>query len=322
MNISAGTKNRQNAKIATIAVVLWICLFSPGFASEDIWFIDTHSCSWHCASEQGFQNAIYYQLVGNKWIKSNIETFLETQDPEIPLVVFSPGYTSTTSVTIEVGMELVHLYQKDQKCRTVFWCWPADKIRLRLAPDIREKISVAEASGQYLSHFLRRLKPESKVCMIGFSFGNRIICDAVQNLGDDRPENMRIHLVLTAAATDRLWLSRHSRHGDLPRLTEKILILYNPADRALKFYPYLYGDGSRPDSLGRYGPVIQYIDPEYRNRIEDVNVNRYLGKYHRTVYHLQTPVFRQRMNDYLFFGDAESSDAPTVHHEQSTAQEQ
>ena len=287
----------------TIFVLIFVAsLFSCGFAEQDIWLIDTHPAPWNRASEEGFTKAVYYQLVGHRWVHSDAESFFETQNPEIPLVVFSPGYTSTISDTIETGMSLVRLYQPGQNCRTVFWSWPAEKIRCRLAPDIRDKITVTVASGDYLAMFLNRLKPESQVSMVGFSFGNRIICDAVARLGDDRPDGMQIHLVLTASATDRGWLVSGSRHGDVPRLAEKILILFNPEDQALMFYPLLYGNGSRPDALGRFGPPMTRIAPEYRNRIEVINVQRYVGKMHQTVYHLRTPVFRQRMNDLLFFG--------------------
>ena len=291
-------------KVTTIFVLIFVASFqSRSFAEQDIWLIDTRPAPWNRATEAGFAKAVYYQLVGHQWIRSNAESFFETQTAELPLVVFSPGYTSTTSDTVETGMSLVRLYQPDQNCRTVFWSWPADKMRYRLAPDIREKIAVAAASGDYLAMFLNRLKPESQVCMVGFSFGNRIICDAVARLGDDRPDGMRLHLVLTASATDRGWLASGSRHGEVPRLADRILILYNPADRVLMFYPLLYGNGSRPDALGSLGPPMSGIAPEYRDRVEAVNVQPYIGKMHQTVYHLRTPVFRQRMNDYLFFKD-------------------
>ena len=292
-------------KVATILVLIFVAsLKHRCFAEQEIWLIDTHPAPWTQATKAGFTKAVYYQLVGHQWVRSDAESFFETQNPGIPLVVFSPGYTSTISDTVEVGMSLIRLYQPGQNCRTVFWNWPADKIRCRILPDIREKIAVASASGDYLAMLLRQLKPESQVCMIGFSFGNRVICDAVARLGDDRPDGMRLHLVSTASATDREWLASGSRHGDVPRLAEKILILYNPADRALMFYHLLYGNGSHPDALGSFGPPLSKIAPEYRDRIEAVNVQRYIGKMHQTVWHLRTPVFRQRMNDYLFFGDS------------------
>jgi len=294
-----------------LLVLCWLILFSCFVvqisAEQEIWLIDTHSAPWNCATEAGFAKAIYYQWDGKRWVRSDAETFFATQSPDVPLVLFSPGYTSTVSDTVEVGMKLVRLYNTEQHYRTVFWSWPADKTRLRLRPDIQDKILVAEASGDYLAMFLQRLKPESHVCMIGFSFGNRIICDAVIRLGDayplgKRPIGMRIHLVLTASATDQGWMATGSRHGEVPRLAEKILILFNPADRALRLYPLLYGNGSRPSALGRFGPPLTRITPDYHSHINAVNVNSYIGGFHRTVYFLQTPVFARNMNHYLFFG--------------------
>ena len=299
-------------KIRNTIVILFFVISLAGTvtfvdAGQDIWLIDTHQAPWNHASEAGFSKAVYYQLIGHRWVRSDSETFFETQSPEIPLVVFSPGYTTTMADIVEVGMTLVRMYRSNQNCRTVFWSWPSEKIRLRLAPDIRDKISVTAASGNYLTMFLQQLKPASHVCMVGFSFGNRIICDAVEKMGDNRPDGMRIHLVLTASATDQVWLASGSRHGNIPRLAEKILILYNPADRALVFYPLLYGNCSRPEALGRFGPPRARIMPEYRSRIEAVNVQPYVGRNHLTVYHLHTPIFRQRMNDYLFFGDTDDN---------------
>ena len=301
LNIEFFFKRNKNLLLILFFVLTQSPVYHSALAGQDIWLIDTRQTPWNCATETGFEKTVYYQLIDHRWVRSDAETFFETQFPDVPLVLFSPGYTSTTSDTVEVGMSLVRLYNPEQNCRTVFWNWPAEKIRLPLGRDIREKIAVTEASAVYLAMFLRRLQPESQVCMIGFSFGNRIICDAVKRLGDDRPDGMRLHLVLTASATDYCWFASGSRHGEVPRLAEKILILYNPADRALQFYPLLYGNGSRPDALGRFGPPMARIAPEYRDHIEAINVQLYLGNRHRTIYYLQTSVFRQRMNDYLFF---------------------
>ena len=285
-------------------LLFFFCLFGTGssvYGEQDVWLIDTYQAPWNCASEAGFKKAVYYQLVENRWIRSDAESFFETQTAEVPLVLYCPAYTLKTSDTVETGMALVRLYEPGQNCRTVFWNWPAEKIRLRLAPDIRDKIAVAVASGDYMAMFLRQLKPESQVCMISFSFGNRIICDATVQLGDNRPDGMRIHLILTGSATDQDWLASGSRHGDVPRLAEKILIFYNPSDFKLRFYPFMYGNGSRPDALGNIGPPLSRIAADYRDRIEGVNVQPYLGRKHRTVDQLRSSVFRQRMSEYLFF---------------------
>ena len=273
------------------------------FGNQDIWLVDTRTASWNYANEQEFGKIQYFRLVQNRWERSNAATFFETQDPQTPLVVYTPGYTSTMSDTVEIGLGLTRLYEPDKTHRTVLWHWPSEKNSLCLGPDIRGKIPVARASGEYQAMFLQRLKPESKVALLGFSFGNRVICDAVSKLEVENPTQLRIRLVLTAAATDRIWLADHSRHGEVPKIAEKILILYNPLDRALKFYPLLYQGNYAPDALGRFGPPMQKILPEFRDRIEAINVQGYVGPKHRTVYHLETRAFRSRVNDYLLFSD-------------------
>jgi len=290
---------KKNAYWSVLCVVVFFrVLCVPIRAAEDVWLIDTHNADWTCASDADFEKIKYYQLVNYCWVKSNAEKFFQTQTPDVPLILFAPGYTSTTSDTIEAGMTLVSLYNGKHNARTVFWEWPADRQFLRLSHDIRAKIPVAAASGNYVSKFLRKLQPESQICLIGFSFGNRVICDAVQNSGE---LDLHIHLILMASATDRFWLTKQGRHADVPRFAEKILILYNPQDRALKFYPSLYGGCYRPESLGRLGLPTSQISEEYRNKIESININSYAGKYHRTVKHLQSPAFRQKMGEYLFF---------------------
>ncbi|MDR1492517.1 MAG: hypothetical protein LBT05_07335 [Planctomycetaceae bacterium] len=285
-------------KYSRFAFLVFLTSFSVFAEQQDVWLIDLHSTSWTNASETNFERIAYYQLINNRWVKTHAEEFFKTQNPEIPLTLFSPGYTSATSDTIEIGKKLVQLYPQNHQNRTVFWQWSADRRFLRLSKDIRAKIPVAEASGKYLTMFLRKLKPKSKICMIGFSFGNRIICDAVQNSGDLK---LHIHLVLAAAATDRHWLSENSRHADVYKIAEKILILYNPDDLALKFYPFLYGSRYRPDALGRFGPCLSQIPEKNRYKIESINVNDYVGKNHRTIKYIQTPIFRQKINRYLFF---------------------
>ena len=273
------------------------------FGNQDIWLVDTRTASWNSADEQEFGKIRYFRLIQNRWERSDAATFFETQEPQTPLVVYTPGYTSTMSNTIEIGLGLTRLYDPTKTHRTVFWHWPSEKIYPRLGHDIGTKIPIACASGEYQAMFLQRLKPESKVALLGFSFGNRVICDAVAKWGVGNPTHLRIRLVLTASATDRIWLADHSRHGDVPKLAEKILILFNPLDRVLKFYPLLYKGNHAPDALGRFGPPMQQILPEYRDRIEAINIQGHLGPKHRTIHHLETRMFRSWVNDSLLFSD-------------------
>ncbi|MDR1960478.1 MAG: alpha/beta hydrolase [Planctomycetaceae bacterium] len=292
----------RNLMIFVFAAISLLFSGKSAFCQHDIWLIDTHSVPWMSAEESDFAGVTYYHFVQNRWIPSGAEAFYSTQSPDVPLIVYTPGYTATTSDTVEVGMEIVRLLKTEKSYRIVFWDWPASKITFGLGKDIRSKIPITMANGIYQGMFLRSLKPHSRVCLLGFSFGNRIICDAVEMLKEGKPSpNLRIRLVLTASATDQNWLGRHSRHAHVPEIAEKILILYNPMDRALRFYHLLYGVGCKVQALGRFGPPICSMAPEYRNRIEAVNVYPEVGPYHRTIYHLKSAAFRKRLNTYLFF---------------------
>jgi len=279
---------------------------STVFAAQEVWMLDSYQACWLHANEEEYAKIKTYRLENCRWVKSDQDEFHDTFDTDVPLIIFVPGYTSTPQQTVDVGMMLVRHFDPHMSGRTVFWNWPSIKKSEWIASDIRAKMPVASASSDYLVHFLRSLKPNSKVCIFGFSFGNRIVLDAVERLGDDRPEGLRIRLVLAGAATDRNFLARNNRNGNVPAIAEKILIFYNPLDRALLVYPFIYGNDYKPEALGRYGPPICSILPQFRNRIESVDVFSQVGVRHITAVSMDAPAFRQRIGTYFFFeGDQE-----------------
>ena len=304
MNIFTKHLCRRMTAILLSAVFLVTAVANFAFAAQDIWYIDSQCVSWTHASEAEFQRLSYYQYGENEWVPSDSATFYATHQPDIPLIIFLPGFAATPDDTVEAGMKLASFCPKERPCRLVFWNWPAQRDYSGLRNDIRTKIPIAAASGRYLAMFLRNLSPGSMVSIFGFSFGNRMSCDAVEFLSSAHPEGIRIRLVMAAAATDYSWLAENHRHGNVPRLAEKILVLYNPGDRALRFYSFLYGDGSRPEALGRFGPPLCAISPENRGKFEAVDVNPSVGGNHRTLLYLEAPAFRYRIGQYLFFDEA------------------
>ncbi len=279
------------------------------FAEQEVWMLDSRCAHWTCANDEEYKKLRTYRLekcpchLGH-WSQSSQEEFLETADPDVPLIIFVPGYSSTPQQTVDVGMMLVRHFDPQKSGRTVFWNWPSEKqstLITQLGQDIRAKMSVASASSDYLAMFLRSLKPNSKVCIFGFSFGNRIVLDAVERLGNDRPEGLRIRLVLAGAATDRNFLARNHRNGNVPEIAEKILIFFNPFDRALFVYPLIYGSDYQPEALGQYGPPLGAILPQFRHKIESVDVFFEVGVRHITAVSMEAPAFKQRIGTYFFF---------------------
>jgi esterase/lipase superfamily enzyme len=287
-----------------VVVLFFVCFgtaaTATSYAEQDIWMIDTQSVSWTQASDNDFAKIEYRRLQNNRWEPSDATTFFDSQNPAVPLVIFAPGYTSTTANTIEVGLGITRILPSDKPYRMVFWNWPAQRVIHRLRPDIRAKIPVAVANGHYLAQLLRRLKPESLVSLLGFSFGNRILGEAVANLEKNTPEKLRIRMVMASPATDQHDFAEGAKYSGILELVEKTLILYNPTDFRLMFYPFLYNSEIQINALGRYGPSAS-VRKKYQDRIEAVNVDSYIGIRHKTLIVLNTPAFRQRINTYLFF---------------------
>ena len=275
----------------------------PNVAHQDVWRVDVRPVAFLNATEQNFQKLRYYRWENNQWQLSDAKTFFDTQRAEIPLTVFAPGYSLTTQETTQVGLGLVRNFDPNKLCRVVLWDWYSDKGCKLIRRDIRNKIPIGYNSANYLAIFLQNMKPQSKVCLFGFSFGGRIVCDAVETLrkGGQRPEGLRLNLVLSGAATDQHWFAMGQRHGRMPEIVERILVTYNPDDWVLRYYPLIYSFRSDTAALGLEGLPMRHIAPEYRGRFENINVQRFIGRKHQTLYHIRTPVFRSRINAYFFF---------------------
>ena len=270
---------------------------------QDIWRVDLHAVARVSASEQSFSTLLFYRWQGDQWQISEAETFFQTQKPEIPLIVFAPGYTSTTAQTTQVGLGLVRTFDPNKPCRVVFLTWYSERGVGNIRRDVRSKLPIADNAAGSLALFLQKLEPQSKVCLFGFSLGSRIVCHAVEALrkNDQRPAGLRLHLVLSGAATDRDWFARGQRHGRVPEIVEKILVTYNPDDWALRFYPFLYEFSCRTKALGYEGLPIRNIAPEFRSKFENINVERYIGDEHQTLLHIRTAPFQSRIDTYFFF---------------------
>ena len=270
---------------------------------QDIWRVDLHAIAKASANERHFSKLVYYRWQENRWQSSDADTFFKTQQPEIPLIFFVPGYTSTTPQTTQVGLGIVQDFDPNKQCRVVFWDWFSDRGIGNIRRDVRNKLPIVDNAAGYLALLLERLESQSKACLFGFSFGSRIVCNAAETLrkNDQRPEGLRLHLVLAGSATDSDWFAKGQQHGRVPEIVEKILVTYSPGDWALRFYPLMYNLRCRPKALGFEGLPMRSIAPEFQDTFENVNVNRYIGDEHKTLLHVRTPAFQRRIDSYFFF---------------------
>jgi hypothetical protein len=186
--------------------------------------------------------------------------------------------------------------------------WPADRIGRRPRPDAQTKAKRSEAHGLYLAWLIDQINPDVSVGLFGSSYGPRLITAALHHLGggsiDGRglrarlnPNRKPVRIALAAAALDAHWLQPGQRHGQALTQVENALILINPKDRLLRWYPRLYGRHG-PQALGYVG-LRSYRCLAAPDRVAQQNVSGQIGVAHSWKAYEGSPSMMARMLTHL-----------------------
>lgn len=282
-------------KIAFLGVVLLRidpCAAAP--ESNDAWLIDTRGATLH--SEEGkIEHLTVNKLERdpsnrNRWVPATQDDFLSTHDPDIPLIVVIHGNWMKYHEAKAHGIRFHQASENRGAHRLLVWSWPSERVLRNIRQDALLKARRADVQAEFLATFLRKLRPGSKVSLVGFSFGSKLACETLQLLADtaEYPHNeeegkmghgLQLRTVLLAAAMDRQSLAPGGQYGRALSSTEKMLVHVNPEDNTLRWYPLLKGCGG-PKSMGREGFSIRGFSPEYIEKIRSHNVRKLIGRKH------------------------------------------
>jgi alpha/beta superfamily hydrolase len=248
----------------------------------DTWFADTRSAT------TGLEHLSVKKIDnGNQaipvWHSASLEEFLETQIPQKPLVIVVHGNWMTSTEAKKYGIAFDRLTEKFGDHRLLIWSWPSEQIScgIRIRKDVLTKAQRAHDQATYLVSFLQKLKPNSNVSLIGFSFGAKLVCNTLQTLSDVKEfrNELMIRSVLLAGALDCASFTPNEQYNQALSATEKMLIHVNPDDETLCFYPLLVRIGG-PQAIGKKGVSLNGVSEEFRQKIKSVNVARQLGTEH------------------------------------------
>jgi hypothetical protein len=128
---------------------------------------------------------------------------------------------------------------------------------------------------------------ETHVSLVGFSLGARIVTGALHILGGGtlhdhglaervNPDRAPMNVVLMSAALHAHWLGEGRYHGQAMTQVNRMLLLNNCADPAMRYYRFI--DRSRPQALGYRGPGC--IGPEHAAKIVNRDLSRQIGSHH------------------------------------------
>jgi hypothetical protein len=128
--------------------------------------------------------AHYWQLDEHScWTSRDVEQYHQYCDTETPTAIFIHGNRTDADEAAAYGFRVYRSLQRaaeGRRFRCEIWSWPSDRTYSRPRPDTQEKIVDCRAQSRYLAEHLTARNPESPICLIGYSFGSRIIVDALQ----------------------------------------------------------------------------------------------------------------------------------------------
>lgn len=284
------------------------CAWAAELAADQVWLVSTRHAPLAPPADRCMLLEYWQLQADGTWTAADEGLFLASQTPAEPVSVFIHGNRADWQGSVDAGW-LAYCQLKQQAgargVRLVIWSWPAERVHNRNRPDTQEKAQRSDGQGVYLAQWLERLPPDVPVCLIGYSFGARIITGALHLLaGGDLDghclaplsvaRQAPIRAVLVAGAMDNDWLLPCSRNGLASRPLERLLITVNGCDPALKWYSFLYGRGG-PPALGYTGLACpEWLGPEAL-KIEQVDVSGEVGKVHDWACYASTPSLVSRL---------------------------
>ncbi len=313
------------------------CVNAPG--SNELWIISTRNLPpLRCGSEpHAFTPCVRRYICGQGWQKSSLDDFLAGDDGAHVTMVFVHGNDTEYDEAIDMGRtlynRLVNTRCEVPPTRLVIWSWPSEKDLVRVRKAAQEAACRTNSEGFYFAEFVDLLPDDSVYSLCGYSYGARIVTGGLQVLGGgavaghslsvrQHPDHQPANVMLLGAALDNNSLLPGMRHGLALSQVERMVILFNPADRVLFWYQHLW-QRRGPQALGSTGQVAASRLGADRAKLTQINVEAQLGGRHSWQYVSGSPTVMSIVRRELLSVPAaeirrDKSVAPTVSPSPST----
>ena len=274
---------------------------------DKIWVVNARRAGGDWPSKNYRPRLGYLRYQGkHRWESSDLDAFLADDQTTSRTLFWVHGNRLTASEArcqgLEVYRVLVAESQTDRPIRFIIFSWPSDKVPRPLI-DVRLKAKRSKPAGCQLAWLVDQMNPDESISMIGFSFGARVITEALHLLGGgmlhethlyERNHQQRrpIRVVLGAAATDNDCLEPGNHHGKALSQIECMLIFFNARDWVIRRY-YLIERGTRARALGLCGVASLEALGDDAEKIVEIDVNPYVGRSHEFMNYLLCPDLTQ-----------------------------
>ncbi len=278
------------------AVVLAFALSSA--SADEILLINTRAMGTVCDSrvmENKLQGErIEVDATGKRhWKSFDWHEILSDDSNPRPTVIYVHGnriaHGQDRVRGLAIYRSLIAKGKPTRPLRFIIWSWPAAKIRGPIK-DYQVKAARTRPAGWQLAWFLDRMPEETHLSIIGYSYGARVVSGAMHLLGggklgrlqlDERihPDRPPVHVAFLAAAFDAHWIQPGSYHGRAMSQIDRMMLVTNRMDPAMRFYHLSNGRG-RIHALGKDGVPRPSTLGSSRKKIQRVDFTQIVGRSH------------------------------------------
>jgi hypothetical protein len=318
--------------LVTAAFISSGCGVTPSVTSEIFELSTRHLPEQFCSIDESNPPLEVHHWEVSRWQRSDLGSALHYEDK--PTIIYVHGNFMERSNTLE-RIRILDSYLKKQATedyRLLLFSWPSQRERKPLR-DIYENDEAAEDQSLYLAWILRQIRSQSRVSVLGFSFGARCATAALHldaggsipglRFGFDPSETnqmqrMPYHLGLIAPAIDKKWLLPNGRYGEATSNINGFVNMYNSRDPVLRRYKFI-DRLSRPIAGGLVG-FDGIGDPRATSplagqiKVRQYNCGGIIGVTHsERSYFGECPYFRVMIDHLLWNPDQNESsysDAP------------
>jgi hypothetical protein len=253
----------------------WPYVFLDHFAPRpeqvaNLWIVETRDCPQRMGSDPwACLRVLHFDARGHLVPRDPAELMAQTIGR--PVLIQVQGSLTTPDIALG-GLLWTHTWLRGNGAMrpetvVIAFDWPSQRVYRSDVRDINEKGRRAYIAGYHLARFVQGFPPGSRICLLGQSYGGRVVPSALHLLGGGgldsqdhdpparlpylRPD-LHVRGVILAGASDHDWLDPGRRLDRALQGCEAFLNLYNRSDDALILYPYLIrSDHHR--ALGRLG---------------------------------------------------------------------
>jgi hypothetical protein len=128
------------------------------------------------------------------------------------------------------------------------------------------------------------------------------VLDGRQREASQYPDRPGARVVLIAGAIADDWLEPGMRFDRALSQTDRMVVMYNPHDNVLRFYPFLYGRGG-PPALGYAGIRNVCCLGKDRHKVCELNVSEAVHHGHGWGHYVNSPSIICRLRHELLMRD-------------------